>query len=103
MTRRTDDDATGRAEPPGEPPRPSGMAIPRRRCAAALAVLVVLAGCAQPGTAEPPAGTPEPSAELPADPVTPVLRVEHVGGFVPAGWTFARIPLYSVCADGRLI
>jgi hypothetical protein len=81
------------------------VAIPLLRSAAALAALLMLSACAQRGTAAPPpdTSTPPPSAVLPEGDTTLVLRVEYVGGFVPAEWTYGRLPTYSLYADGRLI
>ena len=69
-----------------------------RRTAAVLACTLTVAGCAQR------------AGDLPADDVVPagdadalVLRVERVGGFLPAGADLAQLPLYSLYVDGRLV
>ena len=75
-----------------------------RRTLALAAALLVLAGCAQRGAAtSTPATSAPPAAALPEGDTTLVLRVEYVGGFVPAEWTYSRLPSYSLYADGRLI
>ncbi len=81
------------------------MTIPRPvRAGAALAALLLLAGCAQPGGATPmPYTAAPPSVSLPDDAAALVLRVEQVGGFLPPGAQLSRVPSYSLYADGRLI
>ncbi len=72
----------------------------------AVAALLLLTGCGQRGSAVPmpyTAPAQSPSAELPSDDSALVLRVEHVGGFVPPGALVSRLPAYSLYADGRLI
>ncbi|WP_030435404.1 hypothetical protein [Actinoplanes subtropicus] len=70
---------------------------------AATVPLFLLSACA--GNA--PAGASDThateSASVPADANTLVIRVESVGGFVPAEMTVGRIPAVSVYGDGRLI
>jgi hypothetical protein len=76
------------------------------RPAAVLALVVALAACAERagGTPLPPTdAAPSPTAALPKDGDALVLRVEHVGGFVPPEQTAGRLPLTSVYADGRVI
>jgi hypothetical protein len=74
------------------------------RSAAALAVLFLVGGCAERVTAIPePAPAPPSTVTLPDGGTALVLRVEHVGGFMPAQWTYGRLPLSSLYADGRLI
>ena len=68
------------------------------RTAAALLAVLKLSACAKPSDAPPPT-----SLQLPADHEAPVLRVEHVGGFVTPEWTLTRLPPFSLYADGRLI
>lgn len=72
------------------------------RPAVALAVALVLAGCAERGgtgsSVVPDIPTVEPAA---AEGL--VLRVEHTGGFVTPSTTASRLPLVSVYADGRVI
>ncbi|NEK57417.1 hypothetical protein GCU56_05960 [Geodermatophilus sabuli] len=65
---------------------------------AALALLLVLCGCAQRGgdAGTRPAPPPEGPGRL-------VLQVEHVGGFVTPEMLAARIPLVSVYSDGRVL
>ena len=83
------------------------MTIPRAslRTLALTAALLLLAGCAQRGgaTPAPDPSTSPPSVALPEGDGTLVLRVEDVGGFVPAEWTYSRLPTYSLYTDGRLI
>ena len=67
--------------------------------------LLLLAGCAQRGGATPVPYTepaPPPSVALPDDGAL-VLRVEHVGGFLPPSALLSGVPPYSLYADGRLI
>lgn len=73
------------------------------RPATALAVLL-LAACAAGGAARtPPVGTGPPDVGPPDAPAALVLRVEHVGGFLPPHMIAGRLPLVSVYADGRVI
>ena len=71
------------------------------RVASAVA-LVLLFGCAERGSGT-PGPTSAPSVSLPEDGEALVLRVEHVGGFLPPGAAVSRLPLHSLYADGRLI
>ena len=75
------------------------------RALALTAALLLMAGCAQRGGAMPAPETSSapPPVALPEGDSTLVLRVEYVGGFVPAEWTYSRLPTYSLYADGRLI
>jgi hypothetical protein len=74
------------------------------RSAAALAVLFLVGGCAERVTAIPEtAPAPSSTVPLPYDGTALVLRVGHVGGFMPAQWMYGRLPAYSLYADGRLI
>ncbi|MFG1924562.1 hypothetical protein [Cryptosporangium sp. NPDC048952] len=64
---------------------------------ALLGTVLVASGCGTVATAEVGASeSPAPSDEL-------VLRVEAVGGFTPPSWTYSRIPMVSIYADGRVI
>ena len=75
-----------------------------RHALALTAALLLMAGCAQRGGATPaPETSSPPPVTLPEGDAVLVLRVEHVGGFVPAEWTYSRLPAYSLYADGRLI
>jgi hypothetical protein len=105
MTRRTGADATGRTEPPGEVPRPRSVAISGSvRSAAALAALLLVGGCAERVTTFPETSpAPSSTVTVPDGGTALVLRVEHVGGFMPAQWTYGRLPISSLYADGRLI
>jgi hypothetical protein len=75
------------------------------RTLALTTALLLLTACAQRGgaTPAPDSSTPPPSVALPDGESALVLRVEYVGGFVPAEWTYSRLPTYSLYADGRLI
>ena len=75
------------------------------RPAAVLLLVLGLAACAQRpvGTPPPTDAAPPPSAQLPPDAAAPVLRVEHVGGFVRPEEMYSSIPSYSLYTDGRLI
>jgi hypothetical protein len=71
------------------------------RPAAAVAVLLGLAACAQrDGTASTATTTP---AVVPAAAVGLVLRVEYTGGFISPSVLVSRLPIVSVYADGRVI
>ncbi|GAA0269021.1 hypothetical protein GCM10009539_65180 [Cryptosporangium japonicum] len=65
-----------------------------------LGTVLVAAGCGTVATADVasdgPSEGPTVSEEL-------VLRVEAVGGFTPPSWTYSRIPMVSIYADGRVI
>jgi hypothetical protein len=65
----------------------------------ALALLLLLSGCAQP-----PAGPadPAPTPSGPAASAGLVLGVEQTGGLVPST-TVGRLPLLAVYADGQVI
>lgn len=76
------------------------------RIAAALALLVALAACAQrsgPGASPEPSASADPTAVLPADAGGLVLQVAATGGFVTPSMLAARLPIISVYADGRVI
>jgi hypothetical protein len=66
----------------------------------AVALLLLATACGgQVGNVEsPPAG---PGPALDAD--TVAIRVDHIGGFVPAVMISSRLPLVSVYGDGRVI
>lgn len=104
MTRRTDGDATGRAEPISARSRPRGMTI-RGALGPALAaaVLLVLAGCGERGAAGTPTPTPTPPPTQPAATAGLVMRIEYTGGFVGPAVTAGRLPLVSLYADGRVV
>lgn len=78
---------------------------PVRTAVVLLALLASLAACADPPAVSSPSPDAEPSprVQLPAEPDALVLRVELVGGFVTPETTLARLPRYSLYADGRLI
>jgi hypothetical protein len=102
MTRRTDDDATGRVEPIGGRSRPTGMTIPGvLRPALVAAALLGLAACGERGAGGSP--SPATSSAEPAATDGLVLRVETTGGFVSPSATVGRVPLVSIYADGRVI
>jgi hypothetical protein len=72
---------------------------------AALALLLALGGCANPGGGAPgpggeASGAPEPTPA--AGSAALVLRVQRLGGFVPAA-ALGRVPTVSVYADGSVI
>ena len=76
------------------------MTIRVARSAAALVLLLVLAGCAQGGRA----GDGGPAAEpYPYAPDDLVLQVSWTGGFVTPHMLAGRLPLVSVYGDGRVI
>jgi hypothetical protein len=76
---------------------------PRRaaRSAAALGLLLVIAGCAarDGGGSAPDAAEPG----LPGAPDELVLQVTRTGGFVTPEMLVGRLPIVSVYADGRVI
>jgi hypothetical protein len=69
---------------------------------AALCLVLLTGACAQRAGGAPGAPT-SPSAALPADPESLVLRIQRIGGFLPVGVTEASLPVVSVYADGRVI
>jgi hypothetical protein len=76
--------------------------------AAAVFLLLVSSACAGSGGAGSgtgASGAPDASAPGAPEPAgeAPVLRVEQVGGFVPAAVNLSRMPLVSVYDDGRVI
>jgi hypothetical protein len=68
------------------------------RLSAALALLVVVTGCAGSGGDATTRPTPVPDG-----PGALVLEVEHVGGFLPAEALAAGVPLVAVYDDGRVV
>jgi hypothetical protein len=71
------------------------------RPAAAVAVLLGVAGCAErDGTAASTSTTP---TVVPAAAVGLVLRAEYTGGFISPSVLVGRLPIVSVYADGRVI
>lgn len=48
-------------------------------------------------------GTDEVTVAPPDEPVTPVLRVQYEGGFVPLEWALGSGPSYELLSDGTLI
>jgi len=75
---------------------------------AALALLVVIAGCGPATTASPvaslPASSAAPSASAtPAGPAQLILRVTVEGGFIGPAANLAAVPEVSVYADGRIM
>jgi hypothetical protein len=71
------------------------------RPAAAVAVVLGLAACAQRGGTAAPATTTATVA--PAAAVGLVLRVEYTGGFISPSVLVSRLPIMSVYADGRVL
>lgn len=73
------------------------MRLPGRGPLAGLAVLVLLAGCAQ--LSQPPGGGPvvHPGG------TAVVARIEHTGGLVPYETLFTNLPSFTVVGDGRVI
>lgn len=67
-------------------------------------LLAFLTACVGPGAGGDPTPTPTPQDHV-AHPEgdSLVLRVEHVGGFVPATFHLTRLPLFSLTGDGRVI
>lgn len=71
----------------------------KRIIRSALGLVLVASGCGTVATAEvdPTQSTaPSSSDDL-------ILRVEAVGGFTTPSWTYSRIPMVSIYADGRVI
>jgi hypothetical protein len=66
-----------------------------------VALAVLAAGCGDE------VRTTSGSAPFPSTPVrdgtVPLVRVEHVGGFLPVGAAFAQVPQLTVYPDGRAI
>ena len=77
------------------------MRIPGVLRVASAAALLLVAGCAERGSASPDPSPP--LVHLPEDGDAVLLRVEHVGGFMTPAATVSRLPLSSLYADGRLI
>jgi len=74
----------------------------RRLLPFALLPVLLLAACAQP--ASPGDGEADRGgARTNYRPDEVVLRIEHLGGFVPAQTLAARLPVVSVYGDGRVI
>ena len=66
-----------------------------------LGTTLLAAACGTVATADlTPSQSTAPSPERSDD---LVLRVEAVGGFTPPSWTYSRIPMVSIYADGRVI
>lgn len=63
--------------------------------------LVLLSACTLAG------GRPSPSQPSPishpTDPDQLILRVAHLGGFVPVEWVFTALPAFSLMGDGTVI
>jgi len=76
----------------------------RLRPSAVLAsmVMVMVSACGGDGAdvAAEPGVSPDPEVAVVSEGV--VLRVEHVGGFLPPSLMAARLPIVSVYADGRV-
>lgn len=74
-------------------------------CSTLLGLALVAAGCGSVATAEVNSSeNPEPASSSGAGKSdTLVLRVEAVGGFTPPSWTYSRLPIVSIYADGRVI
>ena len=67
---------------------------------AAVALVMVVSGCATPGGS----GTgPDESVVLPTGPAQEMAAMRQVGGFVPPGWTFIEAPPVVVYSDGRAV
>ena len=73
------------------------------RAVAILSGALLLAACARFGGA-PPGSSPSPDEKIshPAGDEL-VLRVEHLGGFVPADYLLTRLPVFTLTGDGRMI
>jgi hypothetical protein len=65
-----------------------------------MALLVVLAGCARPGTDDDGGGS---ATSYPYGPDDLVLQLSWTGGFVTPQMLAGRLPLVSVYGDGRVI
>jgi hypothetical protein len=76
------------------------VTIRAARTAAALAVLLVLAGCARPGTDGDGGGS---TTSYPYGPDDLVLQLSWTGGFVTPQLLAGRLPLVSVYGDGRVV
>jgi hypothetical protein len=48
-------------------------------------------------------GTEEVTLDPPDSPVTPVVRIQYEGGFMPLEWSLASGPSYQLLSDGRLV
>jgi hypothetical protein len=72
----------------------------RRLLPLALLPVLLLAACAQPAS---PGATGQGGARTNYRPDEVVLRIEHLGGFVPAQTLAARLPVVTVYGDGRVI
>jgi hypothetical protein len=66
----------------------------------ALLPVLLLAACAQPSS---PGAADQTGARTNYRPDEVVLRIEHLGGFVPAQTLAARLPIVTVYGDGRVI
>jgi hypothetical protein len=67
----------------------------------AVAVSLLLAGCAGTASTGPEAGAAGSAA--PVAGTAPILQITHVGGFVSAATNVTRLPAVSVYPDGRVI
>ncbi len=67
----------------------------------ALATLALLAAAC--GTEDANGGAGAGPIDHPTGPDELVLRVEHVGGFVPVDWNLRSLPAFSLYGDGRLM
>ncbi|WP_104525007.1 hypothetical protein [Blastococcus atacamensis] len=76
----------------------SGSAL--RRGAATGALVLLLGACTGSEAGRAPEGSPAPRPEGPA---AVVLKVEEVGGYVPAAYAVARLPTVTVYSDGRVL
>jgi hypothetical protein len=72
----------------------------RRLLPLALLPALLLAACGQPAT---PGQTDQGGARTNYRPDEVVLRIEHLGGFVPVQTLAGRLPIVTVYGDGRVI
>ena len=66
----------------------------------ALLPVLLLAACAQPSS---PGAADQAGARTNYRPDEVVLRIEHLGGFVPAQTIATRLPIVTIYGDGRVI
>jgi hypothetical protein len=75
--------------------------------AIAIAVAVILAGCAaRPGASPSTPSTPAPTSgplDHPTGPADLILRFDEGGGFVPANYLVTQAPAFSLYGDGTAI
>jgi hypothetical protein len=78
--------------------RPVFRAALRLASPAAILMTALVAGACVA-----PAGAANPTSNATPDPDVVIIRVDYEGGFVPPSWTYGRLPVVLVTADGRYI